>query len=347
MDNYTAQSPQLVVAGRFLTGEEEERWQRVLRDPVLGLLRVILVILLCVFSIQGAGLAAASDWRMPLVVFPLEAACFCFLIVWARRIRRRKQQAQESVWLDRWQDTKTVRAGCMISLYRDRAVYSTMRGSSVLHFDDVTHFCETEDGIAIGNARFTICFRGMDLTSAELVAVRRFLQQGGIGSRYSLKAATIPRRVEPLPHVRFANYDTVITRAAVMPTEDKYELSELLGIILPQMILYSLVPAFMIAPTPLPLLNCVIFGVVFALVGVLLTYLARFLKKRDKTPVRLAFTKDGIARQQAGVVTFAVRGRYAMRTSENGMTVYFTNGEQLEIPWESAEDAEALKHEFS
>ena len=346
MDNIS-QSPQLVVAGRFLTGQEEERWQRVLRDPISDLLRVVLIILLAFFSIQAAALSAEKDWRLPSVVVPLIAACIWCLIVCAQQSRRRRRQAFENAWLDRWQDANMIRAGCMISLYDVHAAHSTMRGSSMLRYTEVTHFCETADGIAIGNERFTICFRSADMTGTELTAIRRFLQEQVTASKYSLKAPAVPALSEPLAHVRFANYDTIITRAAVLPTANKREFSELVGVILPQMIIYSLVPALMIALTPWPLINCLIFGVIFSLFGVLITYLMVGLKKKKQDPVRLVFTKDGIAKQQEGVVTFMVRGRYFVRKTESGVTVVFTNGEQIEIPWESVEDPDAFKREFA
>ncbi len=348
MDRYTSESPQLVVAGRFLTGQEEERWQQALRDPVSRLLRLVLVVLLVFFSIQAAGVAAQSDWRVPSLVFPVIAGCLWFLIAQTFRARRRKRQAFENVWLDRWQDDKMIRAGCMISLYNDHAAYSTMRGSSLLPYNEVTFCCETADGIAFGNDRFSICFRSADLTPTELSGIRRFLQERITPSVYRLKATAIPARVEPLPTVRFVNFDTVITRATVMPTADKREFRELLGFVLPQMMIYSFVPALMTALTPWPLVNCVIFCAVFVLVGALLTRLTLGLKNgRERGPVRLAFTKEGIARKQDGVVSFTVHSRCHLHAGEAGVTVLYTNGERLDIPWSAIEDPDALKTELS
>lgn len=349
MDNYTSESPQLVVAGRFLTGQEEERWQRVLRDPVSVLLRPVLVILLGFFSIQATGAALASDWRIPSIIFPLIAGCLWFLIIWTVRGRRRRRQALENTWLDRWQDGKMIRAGCMISLYTDHVAYSTMRGSSILRYEEITHFCETADGIAVGNELFYICFRGADLTAQELDGIRRFLQEHVKPSVYRLKTMAIPMLTEPLPHVRFANFDTIITRATAIPTADKREFTDLLGFVLPQMLIYSLVPALMTMLTPWPFVNCLLFAFVFVLVGTGLTALVWRLKRnRRQDPVRLAFTKEGIAKQQSGVVSFTVCERVHLFTEEAGVTVLlYTNGERLYVPFAAMEDPEALKNELA
>lgn len=343
MDNFASESPQLVVAGRFLTGQEEERWQRMLRDPVHALLHVVLIVLLGFFSIRAAGAAAQSDWRIPSLVFPLIAGCLWFLIAQMFRVRRRKRQVLENAWLERWQDHRMIRAGCMISLYSDHAAYSTMRGSSILPYTQVTHCLESVDGILFGNGHVNVCFRSADMTAAQLFAVRRFLQEHISPSVYRIKEPAMPLLFEPLPHVRFANFDTVLTRATVIPTEDVREFQELLRLVLPQMIIYSLTPALMTALTPWPLLNCLIFCGVFLLAGALLSYLTVRLKNRKPEAVRLAFTKEGIAKQQNGAVSFSVRGCYQVNTGESGVTVLYMNGERLDIPWSAVENPDALR----
>ncbi len=347
MDKLSSESPMLVVAGRFLTGQEEERWQRLLRDPVSTMLRVVLIVLLGFFSIRAAGAAAQSDWRLPSLVVPLMAGCFWFLIARALRARRRKRQKLEAAWLERWQDHRMIRAGCMISLYGDHVAYSTMRGSSILPYTQVTHCLESVDGILFGNGYVTVCFRSADMTAQQLFAVRRFLQEHISPSVYRVKEPPVPQLSEPLPHVRFANFDTVITRAAVSPAEKGEDYRELRGIVLPQMIIYGLTPALMTALTPWPLLNCLIFCGAFMLAGALITRLTVRAKTRKQGAVRLAFTKEGIAKQQNGAVSFAVRGRYQLTENEAGVTVRYATGERLDIPWSAVEDPDALKIELS
>ena len=346
MDTVTSESPQLVVAGRFLTGQEEERWQRLLRDPASTLLHVVLIVLLGFFSIQAVDAAAQSDWRLPSLVVPLMAGCLWFLIARALRARRRKRQKLETAWLERWQDHRMIRAGSMISLYGDRAVYSTMRGSSILPYAQVTHCVESVDGILLGDGHVTVCFRSADMTAQQLFAVRRFLQTHISPSVYRVKEPPVPLLSEPLPHVRFANFDTVITRAAVIPAEKGEDYRELLGIVLPQMIIYGLTPALMTALTPWPLLNCLVFCGAFMLVGALVTRLTVRAKTSKQGAVRLAFTKEGIAKQQNGVVSFAVRGRYQLNANEIGVTVLYMTGERLDIPWSAIEDPDALNREL-
>lgn len=347
MDKSVCESPHVVVAGRFLTGQEEEHWQRILRDPVEALLRVVLIVLIGFFSIQAGYAAVQIDWRIPSLVFPLIAGCLWFLIARMIRIRHRRRQALENDWLERWQDYRMIRAGCMIWLYDDHAVYSTMRGSSILPYTEVTYCCETVNGIRFGNGIVDVCFRSADMTAAQLIAVRRFLQEHINPSIYRVKAAALPLLNEPLPHVRFANFDTVITRATITLPEDKREFHEALGMVLPQMILYGLTPALMTALTPWWLLNCLVFCGAFMIAGALLTYLILRLKKRNRETVRLAFTKEGIAKQQGGAVSFAVRGRYQMTASEAGVTVWYMTGERLDIPWSAIEDPDALKREIA
>jgi len=342
-----SESPQLVMAGRFLTGYEEEQWQRILRDPVQTLLRVVLVVLLGFFSIQAAYAAVQIDWRIPSLVFPLIAGTLWFLIVRILRDRRRKRQAFETACWEQWQDHHMIRAGCMIWLYDDHAVYSTMRGSSILPFAEVMYCCETSNGIRFGNGIVDVCFRSADMTAAQLFAVRRFLQEHINPSIYRVKAMALPLLSEPLPHVRFANFDTVITRATVIPPEDKREFHEVLGMVLPQMILYGLTPALLTELTPWPLLNCLVFCGAFMLAGALLTYFIMHLKHRKRQAVRLAFTKEGIAKQQGGAVSFTLRQCYQLMANEAGVTVRYMNGERLDIPWSAVEDPDALKREIA
>lgn len=347
MDTAFPESPQLVVAGRFLTGQEEERWQRLLRDPAQSLLYVILFVLLGFFSIQAADAAIKIDWRIPSLIFPLIAGCLWFLIAQMLRTRRRKRQALENVWLERWQDHRMIRAGCMISLYKDHAAYSTMRGSNILPYAEVTHYLESVDGILIGNGHVVICFRSADMTAGQLIAIRRFLKEHITPRIYRVKESATPLLNEPLPTVRFANFDTVITHATAIPAEDPQEFQESLGMVLPQMAIYGLTPALLTALTPWPLLNCLIICGGFLLLGLLLTYLAVRLKSRNREAVRLAFTKEGVARQQNGVVSFAVHGRYQLTASDVGVTIRYMSGEQLEIPWSAIEDPDALKREIA
>lgn len=347
METVASESPRLIVAGRFLTGQEEERWQRTLRDPVQVLLRVILTVLLGFFSIQAAGAALQSDWRIPSLVFPLIAGCLWFLAAQVFRAHRRKRQVLESTWLERWQDHRMIRAGCMISLYGDHVAYSTMRGSRILPYAEVTYCVESVDGIRFGNGRVDVCFRSADMTATQLFAVRRFLQEHMNPSLYRVKKSAIPLLAEPLPTVRFANYDTVITRATVFPPEDNREFRDLLKLVLPQMVIYSLTPALLTALTPWPLLNCLIFCAVFMAVGVLLTHLTVRVKRIKQEAIRLAFTKEGVARQQNGEVSFAVHGRYQLNTNDFGVTVWYASGERLDIPWSAIEDPDALKREIA
>ena len=345
MDKQSTDTPQLVVAGRFLTGQEEERWRRARRDPLYGWLLVASAFLLVVFSIQAVAASMAVDWQLPSVVFPIIATCAWFLIVWSSRVRRRRQQQFESIWMNRWRDYKTLEAGCMISLYDDHAAYSTMRGSSVLPYNEVTYFCETEDGILFGNERFSVCFRSADHTQTEFSGLRRFLCERVRPSLFRAQAMACPERAEPLPTVRFANYDTVITHAEIVPPPAK-TLAELLGFILPQMILYGLVPAFLLPITPWPLVNCAIFCTVFMVGGALLASFAVWLKnRRGQPPVKMAFTKEGIAEKQEGILTFTTWARCAISQSRSGITVRYANGIKRDIPWSAVENPDALQQQ--
>lgn len=343
MEGQAHNTPTFVVAGRFLTGLEEERWQRVLRNPVGGVLQGITVVVLAFFSLQAATLAAQSDWQVPTLVFPMIAACGWFLLSWFFRVRKNRQMARENTWLDKWQDEKCMRAGCMISFYEDHAAYSTMRGSTLLPYAAVTVCCETADGIAFGNARYMLYLRAADLTANELNGLRRFLQQHITSSVYRTKTMAVAGLAEPLPHVRFANFDSVMARALCPKQDRKRQRQEILGFVIPQLMIYSVIPALMTRLTPWPLVNVLIYCASFVLIGLLLTRVFMVWLIPAEAPIQLAFTKEGIARRQDGVETFTVRGRYRLLKDASGVTIMFSSGEQLRVPWDAMDNPDAVK----
>lgn len=342
METHTSDSPKFVVAGRFLTGEEEERWRKALRDPVFVIVRIAQILLLATFALQGAALALVF-WQASLFVLPLVAGCACFLIACSVRGHRRRRLASEIKAQDRWTDSRMIRGGSMISFYEDHAAHTTMRGSNFVYYRDVTVFCETADGIAFGNHRYCIYLRSMDLTPNEMNALRRFLQSV-LPARYSLKSPAMPLRYEPLPTVRFANYDTVLTRAVVTDPRKDDRQRELLDRVIPQLLIYSVTPALMTQVTPLPLVNCLVFAVVFGFVGFgAVWWLCRLTERKEDSVMRLAFTEDGIARHRAGVTDFLVSGRVWIYPIHDGITMLFADGEQVDVPWSAMEDPAALQ----
>ena len=348
MENPISESPQLIVAGRFLTGQEEQRWQRTLRDPMISALVVIIGGLFFFFSAQAATLAIQSDWLVPSFVFPLIAGSGWFLISWAFRTRRRMRRELEQAAIDRWQDEKAVRAGCMISFYSDHAAYSTLRGSSLMPYNEVTLYRESADGILFGNSHFHIVLRSYDLTAAQLTAVRHFLRGVLPASVYRIQGMATSLVERPLPHVRFANFDNVIACAELPAQKKRWKQRELDGFVIPQALVYGLVPALMTDLTPSPLLNCVLFCLLF--VGISLGFsrlLYRVLSSREAYPLQIVFTKEGLARRQHGVVSFTVRDRFRMFEGNDGVTIWFANGDQLEVPWSVMDDPEALRREIA
>ena len=344
MDGQLNESPQIVVAGRFLTAEEERRWRTALRDPVLLLLHAVLWILVGFFALQAVSLAAQSDWVTALVVLPLLAVCFWILIAVALRVRRKQQQAWEQRQWDHWQDERMIRGGCMISFYADHAAHTTMRGTNTVPYAAVTHFCETADGIAFGDRHYTIYLRSMDLTPGDMNALRRFLLQVLKTSLYRLKAPAMPVRHEPLPTVRFANFDTIVTRAAITDPREGRKQREMFCFLWPQLAVYSLIPALMTSLTPWPLLNVLIFAAcAFGLGSAVALLVFRQTRSTRDTELALVFTEDGVAFRRDGVMDFVVRSRLKFFKGSEQLTLLFADGEQLEIPWDAVEDAAALR----
>lgn len=347
MENPVSESPQLIVAGRFLTGQEEKRWQRTLRDPVSRVLLFVIGGLFLFFSLQAAVLATQSDWMVPTFVFPLIAGSGWFLVSWIFRARSRIRRACEQTVVDRWQDEKAVRAGCMISFYNDHAAYSTLRGSSLMPYNEVTVYRETPDGILFGNSHFRIVLRSYDLTSAQLSAVRHFLRGVLPASVYRIQEPAISLSEMPLPHVRFANFDTVVARAELPAQKNKREQRELEGFVIPQALVYGVVPALMTKLTPNPLLNCVMFCLLFVVISVAATRLLyRMVSAREACPLQIVFTKEGLACRQHDVVSFTVRNRFRWFEGPDGVTIWFSGGDRLEIPWSAIDDPEALRREI-
>lgn len=344
MSEHTNESPITVVAGRFLTGEEEERWRKALRDPVRILVRAVLTILFGFFTLQALVLIAETDWLTILVLFPLLAVCVWVAIAWLLHDRRQVRRENENALLNNWQDERMIRGGSMLSFYRDHVAHTTMRGTNTVCYADVTHFCETADGIAFGDRRYTVYLRSMDLTMGEMQALRRLLMQVLKPSLYRLKAPAYPIRHEPLPTVRFANYDTVIARAVTDDPRVKRDVRQMIGLLLPQLAVYAVIPALMLPLFPWPLLSVLVWEIGFLALGCALGYGVWRLSGRGKdNRVWLVFTENGVARRRDGVMDFIVQNRVRYGQTDTALLVQFADGEQLEIPWDAVENAAALR----
>ncbi len=344
LDKTAYEIPRIVVAGRFSTDEEEERLHAAMREPTVLFLRIVIVVLLLTFSGQALFLAVQSDWYIPTLVFPLVVACCWFLIAWALRARRRRIQARANRRLDIWYDQKCVRAGNMVCFYSDHVAYSTMRGSSILPYGEITQCCETMDGIALRSQNGTLFLRAADLTAREIKQIRELVQTVVRPAVYRVKALASGWLAEPLPHVRFANFDTVISRAAATPVMPRWKTRELFGFVIPQLLIYGLIPGLMLEFTPWQGLNCLLGMVGFVAVGSVLTLLTCcLLRPSQKAVIRVAFTKDGVACQQNGFLFFAVNGRFRLEEQTTGVVVYFSSGESVFVPWETVEQPQQLK----
>ncbi len=338
------ESPITVVAGRFLTGEEEERWRKALHDPVRLLVRIILAVLFAFFALQAAALIAETDWLTIFVLFPLLAVCVWIAIAWLLHDRRQTLRESEQALLNNWQDERMIRGGSMLSFYRDHVAHTTMRGTNTVYYADVTQFCETTDGIAFGDRRYTVFLRSMDLTAGDMNALRRLLMHVLKPSLYRLKSPAVPIRHEPLPTVRFANYDTVITRATTDNPREKQRVRQFFGLLLPQLAVYAVVPALMIPIAPWPLLSVLAWEIVFLSLGGALGYGVLCLSERGQDKrMWLVFTENGVARRRDGVMDFVVQSRVRYGQTATALLVQFADGEQLEIPWDAVEDAAALR----
>jgi hypothetical protein len=343
LDNPAYEIPRIVVAGRFSTEEEETRMHSALRDPVVLFLRLALILLLVTFAAQALSLSEKGDWYISTIVFPIVAACGWFLIAWALRVRRRRIEARANGYRDRWYDEKCIRAGCMFSFYRDHVACSTMRGSSILPYSAITRCCETMDGFVLESKHGNIVLRAADLTARETEQIRLLLSQLVNPGAYRVQATAYGRQSEPLPHVRFANFDTVITRAVGFVREPKWKRSELFGFIIPQLLVYSLTPGLMVGLTPWQLVDCLILAAVFVLVGCAFAWVTKRILTLSETEVRVAFTKDGVARQQNGFLTFMVNGRFRLREEPSGVVIYLSSGEEIFVPWDAVEQPLQLK----
>ena len=344
LDKTAYEIPRMVVAGRFSTDEEEERLRTAMWDPTTLFLRITVVVLLFTFSLQALSLAVQADWYVPTLVFPVVVACCWFLIAWTLRVRRRGIQARANHRMDRWCDEKCVRAGSMVSFYSAHVAYSTMRGSSVLPYGEITQCCETMDGIALRSQNGTIILRASDLTNRELRQIRELIQTVVRPAVYRIKAEAYGRLAEPLPHVRFVNFDTVISRASARSVTPRWKTRELLGFVIPQLLIYGLTPGLLLELTPWQGLDCLIGMVGLGAVGGIFTWFScRLVWCSQTEKIRVAFTKDGLACQQNGFLTFAVNGRFRLEEQPTGVVVYFTSGESVFVPFEAVEQPQQLK----
>ncbi|MBQ9963555.1 MAG: hypothetical protein IJP14_00330 [Clostridia bacterium] len=342
MDNTAYEIPRIVVAGRFSTDEEEERLHVAMREPVVWFLCIAVAVLVGTFALQALSLASQGDWYVPSFVFPLVAACVWFLIAWTLRVRRRRIQARQNRHADHWYDEKCIRAGCMICFYSDHVAYSTMRGSSILPYAEITRCCETMDGVVLQSQNGKIFLRAADLTAREIEQVREHIRQHIRPAVYRVKAMAEGRLAEPLPHVRFANFDTVITRAVGEPMQRRWKIRELFGLVIPQVLIYSLTPGLRLYLTPWQLLDCLLCAAVFVAVGMVLTLLTvRMLQPRNEI-VRVAITRDGVACQHNGFLEFTVNGRFRLEERADGIVIYFTSGEAVFVPFSTVEEPQSL-----
>ncbi len=348
MEKTAYDAPRFVVAGRFCTDEEEERLHRALREPVSVLIGIALAVLLGSFAVEAMVLSLKSEGYIASLVFPVIAACGWFLIAWVLRIRRRRIQARENARADRQSDTRCMRAGCMLSFYGDHVAYSTMRGSSILPYREITKCCETGDGIALISPNGRLFVRAADLTARELESLRTLIKDTLCPRAYRVREIAWARQTEPLPHVRFANFDEVITRGIGQEITLPWKRKELLGAVIPQMLIYSFAAGLTVKITPWLFLDCLLSALVFTAVGTALSLIAFVaLQRQDRRTVRVAFTRDGVARQQNGFVTFTVNGRFRLQQRENGILIHFSTGEAVLVPWDATEEPQRLKEYFA
>jgi hypothetical protein len=336
-------SPLFAVAGRFLTITENKQWERVLRNPAFWPTFVSIAAVYATISMQAVVMTAQKDIQLLLWVLPLIASCTWLVLFFLFRIRRRIREEREARLTDVWYDAKAVRAGTMISFYRDHIAYTTMRGSCQIRYMDITLCCETADGFALGNERFCVYVRSADLTKGEVSRIRGWLLQAISPSFYRQKAPAEAQLTDPLPTVRFANYDQIQTRAEATRKKDHRAYGDFLGLVLPQMVVYGFTPAPVAPLTPWALLDFLLWPLIFCAVGFLAALLFwRLTLAKPQPSVPVVFTKDGLACRQEGVFSFVVNTRYAVKTTEDGLTLRFSSGEEWDIPWSAIENVDAL-----
>lgn len=339
----------IVLAGRFPSFEEREQWQRV-RDSGRTLVVALITLLTLLFAYEALLLLQGEWSRMDvLVTLAVLIPAAVFTALFPIRYRHRQRNALQTEWYTEQADKAALEAGTVIALYPDRAVRTDLRGETVILFSQVTLCTETLHGFHLETPDSALLIRAADLTAAQLLQVRAVLHGGIARERIRTKRAAMSCLREPLPLPVWENTDRVVARAQVtlrrpwLRSVRKQRLHALLRqAVLPASVVYGVViaeslPAHSYYPMDL-LLMCA----ACVAAGMLLTALLSAAYGK-KTPLALAFTRQGVAMLANGHSRFLVWERLRVAAYDNGIRLLLPSGGQIKIPYSRMDDPEAVR----
>ncbi len=336
----------IFVAGRFLQPQEAVWWMRLLNGPAYTFLWCAILLLLATFFFSTLAQLEQTPWDLRGVVVAVITACSCWCIAGLSRFRKQQNRLVLALFSDRMADKKAVENGCTFAFYDDRVVSTSLRGSDTIWFSDVIMCTESANGFALQTKTAILFLRSADLTAFDLNCIRTHLRTMIAPPHHRVKAVAIPRLAEALPIPRFFNFDTVLTRASVpVFSQTSQKRKQLKAILLPMMLLFSVLPAVSVRLTPWPLLDLIVFAILFGGIGL---WVALLLEKKlsgiaDWPELQMAFTKEGLAVLCNGITEFTIKQRLTVRFTEHYVHIRYTSGERLRIPLSAVDRPELLK----
>jgi hypothetical protein len=339
----------ILTAGRLPSWQEREHWRRVMNGS--RTLCAVLMVLLTLFFGYDAVVTAASSGHWPQVLTTMIvvlAAGFTIIFFLARQSHLVRSDMQTR-WYDEQADKKRLEAGHTVALYGDRAVRTDLRGAVTMEYDRMTACVETMYGFRLTAGSLSILIRSDDLTAEEVYRIRLHLQQRLPAGLYRKKGDAVPRLRESLPIPRFQNDDEILSRAALtlrqpwLNSRRQRQINTVIrGFVIPAMAIYGTALASQVYIIGEYFLDLLLFcgGCILGSV-LLIRALCAFGKK--KTPLSLAFTRDGLAGFSGGCSFFTVWERIRLKEEKKGVRAVFADGDHLLIPWNNMEQPDAVK----
>ena len=339
MMDYTEHTP-LVVAGRPPSFEERTYWQG-LHDGLRRAAVWLMAALSCFFAYHAWWMVPRMPFFDGLLTAVLLTPATLMGIFYPFYDKHVRENALKTAWYTEQADKARLAAGNTVTLWDDRVVWTDLRGETTLWFSCVTLCTESVHGFCLQADTANLLIRAADLTAEQVIAVRQRLQTALPRECYRTKSAAIGCLHVALPLPVFENDDEVLSRTAVdvaLPrTATLREKRIRMGhrLLVPAGIIFGVIFAGTLSVLPLYWMNLLFFCVtVTAAVNALLALLVT-QKKRRKTTVYAAFTRDGVALFSNGQQFFFVWERVKVRENARYRWLIFPDGDRLRLPRKS------------
>ncbi len=328
----------ILLAGRKVPIHEWKRWTRVLFGgrKWLPLIACVTSVLFLADMLQSLIDGKYAPIEIALCLAVLAVAVPLMVISFIRLFRapmKRAMAAYEEYAADR------VNQSVRIALYGDYIKMVTTRTETVLRYDEITVYVETEDGMVLGDGTRWIVIRAEDLTMYLTDMVRAYLAERIDAKYLRVKESVRARLLHPLAPIPY--YDEVqpfVTETVPSKTipcfraERSRNLLWLSALSLGLFLGAGLALWLPFSPWFWLDLACYCAGAVVVasgFAGIASARCADGVKTREAV---VSFEPDGLRIVCGGVTRFYVKERVWVEEKTDGVNVRFANGDALFVP---------------